>query len=298
MLTNPVFLSIQVLNALALSMNLFIIASGLTLIFGVLRIINFAHGAFFMLGAYALLTVLQWFGETEAAFWSGVLFAGVVLAALAFVTERFLLRHLYDREHLLQLVFTFALILIIEDGAKLFWGTSQHSVSYPPSLAGAVDLGIIQYPAYLLFLSAVGPVVAIVLWLVFSRSRWGRVVRAARLDREMLGALGTNVRSVYALVFVVGAMLAGMGGALAAPRVAVGPGMDATVIINSFIIVIIGGLGSLWGSFVGSLTLGFVIVFGTVFLSEWEIVLVYVMMAAVLMVRPWGLFGRPMQGRD
>lgn len=298
MLTNPIFLSIQVLNALALSMNLFIIASGLTLIFGVLRIINFAHGAFFMLGAYALLTVLQGFGATEAAFWGGVLFAGVVLAALAFVIERFLLRHLYDREHLLQLVFTFALILIIEDGTKMLWGADQYSVSYPPSLSGAVDLGFIHYPAYLLFLSAVGPVVAIVLWLVFSRSRWGRVVRAARLDREMLGALGTNVRSVYSLVFVVGATLAGIGGALAAPRVAVGPGMDSTVIINSFIIVIIGGLGSLWGSFVGSLILGFVIVFGTVFLSDWDIVLVYVMMVVVLMVRPWGLFGRPTQERD
>jgi len=298
MFSNPAFISIQVLNGLALSMNLFIIASGLTLIFGILRIINFAHGAFVMLGAYMLLSVTQLFGESGIAFWGGVVAAGVLLAIVGYAIERFLLRHLYEREHLLQLVFTFALILVIGDAVKLVWGTHQHSISYPPGLEGAVNLGIVHYPSYLLLLCAAGPIVAIALWWFIDRSRWGRIVRAARLDREMLSALGVNVHQVYSLVFVIGAVLAGVGGALAAPRMAVGPGMDSQLIIECFIIVIIGGLGSLWGSFVGSIILGFVTVFGTVFLSEWEIVLIYMVMVVVLLVRPWGLMGVPTRERD
>ena len=285
----PTFLIIQGLNALSLGMNLFIIASGLTLIFGVLRVINFAHGAFFMIGAYVCFSAI----EATDSFWAGVAAAGLALALLAGCIERLLLRHLYGREPLVQLLFTFALVLILGDAAKLVWGTGQQSVPYPEGLDGAADLGLVYYPQYLLFLCGVGPVVALLLWLVLERTRWGRIIRAAAQDREMLQALGVNVPLVYTSVFMAGAALAGVGGALAAPRIALVPGMDATIIVECFIIVIIGGLGSLWGSFLGALILGVVTVFGTVLVPELEMVLSYLLMVGVLLWRPWGLCGRP-----
>ena len=288
MLTNPTFLLIQTLNAVALGMNLFIIAAGLTLIFGVLRVINFAHGAFFMIGAYVCYTLVEETGN----FWLGVAAAGLALAALAWVIERALLRRLYERDPLLQLLSTFALVLVLGDAVKIIWGTEQFSVAYPAGLERAVDLGVVRYPAYLLFLCGLGPLVALGLWLVLGRTRWGRIIRAARQDREMLAALGVNVPLVYNGVFVAGAALAGMGGALAAPRIALTPGMDAALIIECFIIVIIGGLGSLWGSFLGALVLGVVTMFGAVLVPEWEIALTYALMLAVLLWRPWGFFGR------
>ena len=289
MLANPTFLFIQVLNSISLGMNLFIIAAGLTLIFGVLRVINFAHGAFYMIGAYACYSVI----EATGNFWVGVLGAGVCLAGLTWGIERFLLRHLYSREPLMQLLFTFALVLILGDAVKLVWGTDQYSVPYPAGLEGAANLGIAYFPQYLLFLCGLGPVVAIGLWLVLEKTRWGRIIRAAAQDREMLAVLGINVPLVYTSVFVAGSTLAGIGGALVAPRIALTPGMDATIIVECFIVVIIGGLGSLWGSFSGALILGFVTVFGTVLVPEGDIVLPYVLMIAVLLWRPWGLFGMP-----
>jgi len=288
-LANPTFLFIQVLNSISLGMNLFIIAAGLTLIFGVLRVINFAHGAFYMIGAYACYSVI----EATGNFWVGVLGAGVCLAGLTWGIERFLLRHLYSREPLMQLLFTFALVLILGDAVKLVWGTDQYSVPYPAGLEGAANLGIAYFPQYLLFLCGLGPVVAIGLWLVLEKTRWGRIIRAAAQDREMLAVLGINVPLVYTSVFVAGSTLAGIGGALVAPRIALTPGMDATIIVECFIVVIIGGLGSLWGSFSGALILGFVTVFGTVLVPEGDIVLPYVLMIAVLLWRPWGLFGMP-----
>ena len=156
-----------------------------------------------------------------------------------------------------------------------------------------MDLGLAYYPSFLLFLCGLGPVVALGLWLAIAKTRWGRVIRAATQDREMLAALGINVPLVYTGVFAAGAALAGMGGALAAPRIALTPGMDATIVIECFIIVIIGGLGSLWGSFLGALILAFVTVFGAVLVPELEMVLTYVLMVVVLLWRPWGLCGRP-----
>lgn len=288
MLTNPTFLFLQTLNAIALGMNLFIIAAGLTLIFGVLRVINFAHGAFFMLGAYVCYSIVEQAGN----FWLGVLGAGLALALLAWAIERALLQRLYARDPLAQLLFTFALVLILGDAVKMVWGSEHYSVAYPAGLERSVDLGIAHYPAYLLFLCGLGPVVALALWLLLERTRWGRIMRAARQDREMLGVLGVNVPLVYNGVFVAGAALAGMGGALAAPRLALTPGMDANIVVECFIIVIIGGLGSLWGSFLGALILGLVTVFGVVLVPEWEMVLTYALMLAVLLWRPWGLFGR------
>jgi branched-subunit amino acid ABC-type transport system permease component len=213
-------LTMFTLNAfygLALAMNMFIIASGLNLIFGVLRVINFAHGMFYMFGAYITFTVAKTWG---APFFVGVLASAAALAAIAFVIERLLLRRLYDKEHLMQLLFTFALVLLMSDAAKMIWGTDQYSVGYPPGMGGAVNLDFVILPQYQLFLCVVGPLIAVAMWFVVDRTRWGRVVRAATQDREMLAALGVNVPMVYAAVFTIGSALAGVGGALAAPRIA------------------------------------------------------------------------------
>lgn len=281
------------MNSLSLGMNLYIIAVGLTIIFGVLRIVNFAHGAFYMIGAYVLLSVSQWTGGSDVGFWTGVVAAPVVMGFVAYFIERTLLRRLYDKEHSLQLLFTFALVLIIKDVVRIIWGPGQFSVSYPPMLSSAVNLGITYYPAYLVFLCITGPLIAILLSAVLEKTRWGRIISAARLDREMLNALGTDVNLVLVGVFVFGSMLAALGGALAAPRVSADPGMDSLIIVDCFIIVIVGGLGSLWGSFVGALCLSFLRIFGALFLAEWEIVLIYGLLVLVLLVRPWGLFGKP-----
>ena len=293
MLLNPTFLFIQVMSSIAVGMNFFIIAAGLTLIFGVLRIVNFAHGVFYMFGAYACWQVSTQLVTGPAGFWLGVVAAGALLAVIAVIVERGFLQFLYGKEHLLQLLFTFAVVLIMGDLAKMIWGTDQNSVPYPEGLGGATNLWISYFPDYLLFLSLIGPVIAIALWLTIERTRWGRVIRAATQDREMLSALGMNVPLVYTSVFVLGSVLAGVGGALAAPRIAVGPGMDAFMIVECFVIVVIGGLGSLWGSFLGALALGFVSTFGPVLLPNWDLVLIYVLMLAVLLWRPWGLLGQP-----
>lgn len=292
MFSNPMIVFIQVMNSLSLSMNLFIIAAGLTLIFGTLRIVNFAHGAFYMIGAYVAFSIIQVTGNTDFGFFLGLVGAALAMGAVAFFVERGFLARLYDKDHMLQLLFTFALVLIIKDVVKIIWGNGQFSIATPPALSGAVNLGISYYPTYMLFLLIVGPIIALALWYGMERTRWGRIVRAARLDREMLSALGTDVKLVYSAVFVIGSMLAAVGGALAAPRSAVDPGMDALIIIDCFVIVIIGGLGSLVGSFVGALILGFLTIFGSFYLQEWVIVASYVMMVIILLIRPWGLFGK------
>ena len=214
LLDQPSFAFIQVLNSISQGMNLFIIASGLSLIFGVLRVINFAHGAFYMFGAYILYSVAE---SYELGFWTGVVAAAAGLAAMSIVIERGLFRFIYDKEHLMQLLLTFAVVLILTDLAKMIWGTDQYSVSYPEGFGGAVDLGLTRYPTYRLLLIVVGPVILVGLMLFTARTRWGRLTRAATQDREMLGALGVNVPMIYTGVFILGSALAGIGGALAAP---------------------------------------------------------------------------------
>jgi branched-subunit amino acid ABC-type transport system permease component len=293
LLSGPQFAFIQLMNAISLGMNLFIIAVGLSLIFGVLRVINFAHGAFYMFGAYIVYTAAH---ELGLGFWAGVAASALGLAVIALVMERSLFRFIYDKEHLMQLLLTFAIVLIMGDLAKVIWGTDQYSVSYPPGFDGATNLGIAYYPNYRVFLSIVGPVIAVAGWLVIERTRWGRLTRAAKQDREMLSALGINVPLVYTSVFVIGSALAGVGGALAAPVNSPVPGMDTTVIVECFVIVIIGGLGSLWGSFVGALIYGLVFIFGSVVIPNWQDVFPFLLLLGVLLIRPWGLFGRPEEG--
>lgn len=287
------YATVQFLNGLSYGLSLFLVAAGLTIVFGVLRILNFAHGAFYMLGGYVAYEVVRHLGLDGGRFWIAVAASGVTLAFVSACIERFLLRRLYDRDPVYQLLFTFALVLLIGEIVRGVWGTQMLSISFPPELRGAADLGIAFYPRYRLFLCVVGVAVAIGIWLLFQRTRWGRVIRAATQDREILSALGVNVPLVYLVVFAGGAALAGIGGALAAPALALRPGMDAEIIVECFIVVIIGGLGSMWGAFIGAILIGQLRAVGVFLVPEWEIVLIYLLMIVVLVLRPWGLFGRP-----
>jgi branched-subunit amino acid ABC-type transport system permease component len=276
-------------------MFLFLIASGLSLIFGVLRVLNFAHGSFYMLGAYLAYQVVQSVGTGPGRFWWAVAGAALGIAVLGGLVERLLLRHLYAKEELYQLLFTYALVLILGDVAKRFWGTGQLSISRPPGLTGALDLFGTRLPLYNLFILLLGPAVALAFWVILHRTRVGRYIRAAAQDREMLGALGINVTSLYTGVFVLGSFLAGLGGALVTPVKTVVPGMDVEIIVEAFIVVVIGGLGSFWGTFLGSIVYGQVLSFGILIFPRFSIFSVFALMAVVLIVRPWGLLGKPLR---
>jgi branched-subunit amino acid ABC-type transport system permease component len=276
-------------------MFLFLIASGLSLIFGILRVLNFAHGSLYMLGAYLTYYFVSQFVNAPGQFWWAVIFASLSVAIIGGIIERFLLSRLYIREELNQLLFTYALVLILSDFAKIVWGTGQLSVSRPAILKGAVPILGQYFPEYNIFIIILGPAIALLFWLILHRTRWGRFIRAAALDREMLGSLGVNVNRLFTLVFTIGAWLAGLGGALVSPIVAIVPGMDVEIIINAFIVVVVGGLGSFWGTLLGALILGQVTSFGILVLPRLSMVFIYVLMAVVLILRPWGLLGKPLQ---
>jgi branched-subunit amino acid ABC-type transport system permease component len=294
-LPDPSFLVIQCLSGLTYAMFLFLIASGLSLIFGILRVLNFAHGSLYMLGAYLTYYFVSQFVNAPGQFWWAVIFASLSVAIIGGIIERFLLSRLYIREELNQLLFTYALVLILSDFAKIVWGTGQLSVSRPAILKGAVPILGQYFPEYNIFIIILGPAIALLFWLILHRTRWGRFIRAAALDREMLGSLGVNVNRLFTLVFTIGAWLAGLGGALVSPIVAIVPGMDVEIIINAFIVVVVGGLGSFWGTLLGALILGQVTSFGILVLPRLSMVFIYVLMAVVLILRPWGLLGKPLQ---
>lgn len=292
---DPAFLFAQSLSGLTAAMFLFLIASGLSLIFGVLRVLNFAHGTFYMLGAYCAFQIVQWIGPGPGRFWLAALGAAAAVAALGGIVERFLFRHLYGKEELYQLLFTYALVLILSDTAKIFWGTQQKSLSRPPELTGAFHFLGATVPHYNLFIILLGPTIALTFWFVLQRTRAGRFIRAAALDRETLGALGVNVDALYTWVFVLASFLGGLGGALVAPMRATTPGMDTEVIVEAFVVVVIGGLGSFWGTFLGAVIYGQVLSFGILLFPRFSIFAVFALMAAVLIIRPWGLLGRPLK---
>ena len=284
----------QFLGGLTTAMFLFLIASGLSLVFGVMRVLNFAHGSFYMVGAYLAWQSVHWLSPMLHSFWLAALAAALGVALLGGVIERLLLRRIYGREELYQLLLTYALVLILGDAAKALWGTQQLSVSRPPALAGGIEMLGTTLPVYNLFIMLVGVAIAVAGWLVLSRSPAGRMVRAAALDREMLGALGANVGALYTGMFVVSSFLAGLSGALITPIQSIVPGMDVEIIVEAFIVVVIGGLGSFWGTFWGSIIYGQVLSFGILILPSFSLFSVFALMAVILIVRPWGLFGRPL----
>ena len=290
----PSFLFSQFMGGLTTAMFLFLIASGLSLVFGVMRVINFAHGSFYMLGAYLAWQAVQWVHPSSGGFWLAALFAAVGVGILGAVVERLLIRSLYGKEELYQLLCTYALVLILGDVAKFIWGTNQLSVSTPPLLAGSVEIFGTTQPLYSLFIIAIGPAIACAGWLVLNRTGAGRMVRAAQMDREMLDALGANVGTIYTGMFVISAFLAGLSGALVTPIESIVPGMDVLIIVQAFIVVVIGGMGSIWGTFWGSVIYGQVLAFGILIFPGFSLFSVFALMAVILIVRPWGLFGRPL----
>jgi branched-chain amino acid transport system permease protein len=292
---------VQLLNGLAGASSLFLVAAGLSLIFGVTRIVNFAHGSFYMVGvyvAYALVARLEWLG-----FWLAVPVAALIVGVLGVLVEMLLLRRIYRAPELFQLLATFALVLVIKDAMLWLYGPEELLGPRAPGMTGSVPILGRQFPVYDLFLIVVGPIVLGLLWLLLTRTRWGTLVRAATQDREMVGALGVNQAWLFTAVFALGAALAGLGGALQLPREPANLEMDLHIIGSAFVVVVVGGMGSIPGAFVAALLiseikavciwLGLVNVFGIdISFSKLTLVAEFLVMAVVLVVRPWGLLGR------
>ena len=278
----------QGLVGLTEAMYLWLVAAGLSLIFGVLRVLNFAHGALYMIGAYLTYAVFRAFGGN---FWIALLVGPVLVALIGWVMEVVFLRRVYRVDVAFQLLLTFAFVLILDDVVKLVFGPVYQSPPTPKALSGAVMVFGSPLPTYHLFILAAGCAVALGLWLFLEKTRWGLLVRATSADREMARALGVRSSRLFTFVFMLGAWLAGLAGALSIPVRAISPGMGELIIIEAFVVVVLGGLGSLRGAFLGSLAIGLLHSYGIVFLPVFELALAYMAMAAVLIVRPWGLFG-------
>jgi branched-subunit amino acid ABC-type transport system permease component len=280
----------QILVGLSRTVILFIVSSGLSLILGVLRIPNVAHGSLYMIGAFMAFTISQLAGGGTAGFWLALVGAPLGVALISLIAERGLFQYLYEREHLMLILLTFAFSLVVGDVVKLIWGAEYKSVPVPQMFQGYVSLfGGLPFPVYNLFLLAAGPIIAVALWLIVNKTKIGKIARAAAVDREMVGAVGINVSWVFASVFVIGCLLAGLGGVLVAPTVSVTLGMDHTLIIEAFLIVIIGGLGNIWGALLGALIFGLTQSLGILIWPKFGIVFPYAAVIVVLLFRPRGL---------
>jgi branched-chain amino acid transport system permease protein len=280
---------IQILNGLQYGLLIFLAASGLTLVFGILGVINLSHGSFYMLGAYLSLTLTSWFGDIFLALAAGIPLAFLFGAAI----EWLFIRHLYARDHLQQVLLTFGLILIFNELQRILWGTQPHSVPIPSYLSGSIRLTeVLSYPVYRLAIAGICVLLALLMMFVIQRTRVGQMIRAGESNREMVETLGIDTRILFRFVFAAGVALAAAAGIVAAPVETVYPGIGERVLIISFVVVVIGGIGSVRGAFVGALLIGLADAFGKVFLPQFASVVVYALMAAVLVVRPGGLFGR------
>jgi len=297
----------QLLNGLASASTLFLVAAGLSLIFGVTRVVNFAHGSFFMLGLYSAYSIAGWTQPSGVGFWAAVLATPVAIAALGAAVEILLLRRLYRAPELFQLLATFGLVLVLKDAALYLWGPQDLIGPRAPGLAGAVMLFDRAIPQYELFLIAVGPLVLAALWAILRRTRFGLLVRAATEDRDMVAALGVNQAWLFTAVFALGCGLAGLAGALQLPREPATLSLDLAIIADAFVIVVVGGLGSIPGAFLAALLIGIVKslctalgdqqIFGlTLPLSQATLAIEFIVMAIVLVVRPYGLLGRARDG--
>jgi branched-chain amino acid transport system permease protein len=285
----PTFL-VQCLNAVQYGLLLFLVASGLTLIFGIMGVINLAHGSFYMIGAYMAFALAPYFGD----WYLSKLLVGVLLSALfGFVLEWVFFSFLYQRDHLQQVLMTYALILVFEEARSLAAGNDVHGVTTPAWLAGSFELGgLMSYPWYRVFASLACVLVALGLYFVVNRTRLGMMIRAGASNRDMARGLGLNIKLLYRVVFAGGVALAALAGMIAAPLSSVYPGMGGSVLIICFVVVVIGGIGSITGALIASLLVGFVDTFGKVFFAEYSGVGVYLLMAVILVWRPEGLMKR------
>lgn len=282
----------QFLTGLAYASTLFLVAAGLTIIFGVTRVVNFAHGSLYMLGAYLAYTITAAAPATPLGFFGGLLLAALAVAAVGVLVEVLVLRRIYAAPEIFQLLATFGVVLIVQDLALWIWGPEDLFAPRAPGLGGAVELAGAFVPQYTLLLLVAGPLVFGLLWWLFHRTRWGIEVRAATSDGMMASALGVNRRALFTGVFALGAFLAGLAGALQIPRESITLQMDLAVIVEAFVVVVVGGLGSIGGAFLASLLIGLLHAFGVLWLPKSALVLAFVAMALVLIVRPFGLLGR------
>ncbi|GIL06832.1 branched-chain amino acid ABC transporter permease [Betaproteobacteria bacterium PRO7] len=283
---------IQCLNAVQYGLLLFLVASGLTLIFGIMGVINLAHGSFYMIGAYMAYGLAPWVQQWAGGGFFATLAVGIALSVLlGYLLEWLFFSFLYEREHLQQVLMTYGLILVFEELRSLLVGDDVHGVQAPALLAGSIQLSeVLSYPVYRLFISAVCLALAVAMWFVITRTRLGMRVRAGASNREMVRALGIDIRLLYRLVFAVGVALAALAGMIAAPVSSVYPGMGNQVLIICFVVVVIGGIGSIRGALVAALLVGVVDTFGKVLFPAAAGMLVYLLMAAVLLWKPEGLF--------
>ncbi len=278
---------IQLLNSVQYGLLLFMLAAGLTLIFGIMGVVNLAHGSFYMLGAYLAWSLAARLGSFALAIVVGTLLA----VAFGLLLEKVLIRHFYHRDHLDQVLLTFGLIYIFEEMRSILWGDDVHGVAMPALLAASIPLtDTLSYPVYRLFMSGLCIVLAIGLYLLISRTKLGMKIRAGAFNHEMTEALGVNIRLIHALVFALGVALATVAGMIAAPISSVYPNMGGSVLIMCFVVVVIGGIGSVRGALIAALLVGFVDTFGKVLLPQVSGMLVYMLMALVLLYKPEGLF--------
>jgi branched-chain amino acid transport system permease protein len=283
---------IQCLNSLQYGLLLFLVASGLTLIFGIMGVINLAHGSFYMIGAYMAYALAPPVAATFGGGFFSVLLVGIVLSVLlGYVLEWAFYSYLYEREHLQQVLMTYGLILVFEELRSLIVGDDVYGVKVPPILSSNLPLGdMMTYPVYRLFISAVCIALAIGMWFVFTKTRLGMMIRAGSTNREMVQSLGVDIKFLYRVVFAAGVAIAVLAGMVAAPVSSVYPGMGQSVLIICFVVVVIGGIGSIRGALVASLLIGFIDTFGKVLVPSAAGVLVYVLMAGILLWKPDGLF--------
>jgi len=282
-------LAFQGLIGLSVSMYLWLLAAGLTIVFGVLGVLNFAHGSLFMLGAYFAFT---FYGLWGVNFWLAMVLSLLCVGVVGYFMERFFLRYIYQEDHAYQLLLTFGFILVFDDAVKMVWGGVAKIPAMPGFFEGTVSVVGRPFPVYNLFIIGAGLAVAIILWALFEKTWWGKMVRASASDREMASAIGINIPTLFTGVFIFGAMLAALGGALGTPVRVVAPGIGTGMIIQAFIITVIGGLGNLKGAFVGALIVGMLSAYGILLFPVFELFLIFLIMAVVLLVKPQGLFGR------
>ncbi|EFK05996.1 amino acid or sugar ABC transport system, permease protein [delta proteobacterium NaphS2] len=288
-LISPGFLN-QVLVGLSRTVILFIFSSGLSLVLGVLRIPNVFHSSLYMIGAFMTFSIVQMVGGGHPAFWIALIGAPIGVAVLSLAIERGLFQYLYEREHLMLILFTFSMSLVLGDLVKIVWGTEYKSVPIPHAFQGVVSLfGGLPFPKYNVFLLCMGPIVGLLLWFLVTRTKIGKISQAAAVDREMVGAVGINVSWVFGFIFVIGCFLAGLGGALVAPTVSISLGMDTSLTMEGFLIVIMGGLGNIWGPLLGSLIFGLTQSLGLLVWPQFGIIFPYLAVIVVLLVRPTGL---------
>jgi branched-subunit amino acid ABC-type transport system permease component len=285
----------QFMSGLARGMMFFLIASGLSLIFGVMNILNFAHATLWLAGAYFCYTFWNLMQDYGFGLWVSIALASLVLAAVGWIIEVLLLRRVYERKLPEQLLLTYGLILVIGDLIKLTFGVEDKIIARPPLVAGPIFLFDTPFDSYFVFVILVGMGVAVGLWWFLKKTKYGHIVRAAVFSREMVSALGIRIPRIYTGVFVLGVFIAGLAGAVQAPVGSITLGMDMAVVVQAFCVVVIGGFGSLVGTFVGAMIVGEVYSFSILFWPEGALVLIFVVTAFILIVRPWGLFGTPMR---